>query len=114
MAKSVYQESVAICLYISVVQFSVERKVKKYNKDLQRLFILHQNFLFLNMKHSINLMYKGMPYLQTFLSAKATGFLSIACTQTFFSMASAGSSCFVVVCCLVQWMLGCLLVSAMW
>lgn len=52
MAKSVYQESVATCLYISVVQFSVERKVKKYNKALQRLFILHQNFLFLNMKHS--------------------------------------------------------------
>lgn len=38
-----------------------------------------------------------MPYLQTFLSVKSTGFLEyVACTQAFFSVASAGSSCSVV------------------
>lgn len=39
----------------------------------------------------------GMAYLQTSLSVKSTGFLEyVACTEAFFSMACAGSSCCVV------------------
>lgn len=45
----------------------------------------------------MNLIYMGMAYLQTFLSVKSTGFLEYAaCTEAFFSVASAGSSCCVV------------------
>lgn len=38
-AQSVFQESFAMCIYMSVMQFSV-----KCNKDLQSLFLFHQNF----------------------------------------------------------------------